>query len=285
LFGLATGGLCRWRGAHRLAGGRQRRALLGCTCGGLWCCCRNRSGRLHGRRGSEFGASGFRSGFHVFQGDHAIGAAGANPTQIDAQLFCQRAHGGNRLDASDTGGQFHMHAVAALHGTDHGTGIRTLGGWRARGRCRCRFGRFGLGRFRRPVVMAGGFGFGALRQLGVYFNLNKCRAGLDHVAGLAMLLDHLARERRRHFNHRFGRFHGNQWFVQACNVARLDEPFDDGGIRQSFTEVGKVENFRFAHAMAPCAQLAESVFLAAATILSTLGRYFISRRNSGMCTS
>src|SRR5690606_24205695 len=116
-----------------------------------------------------------------------------------------------------------------------------------------------------------------------------------------------------------------QGLVQADGVALLDEPLDDGRVRQALAQVGQVAGLGLAHrvarsivrsitriagrdqpprrAAAAChpgrhghgprrtgpravpAQPWAIAARAAATIRSTLGRYFISSRNSGMWVS
>ena len=56
-------------------------------------------------------------------------------------------------------------------------------------------------------------------------------------------------------------------------------------ITQALAEVGQVKRLVRHDGNAPCCQLAASVRFTAAVILSTLGRYFISSRNSGMWVS
>src|SRR3546814_6695119 len=68
-----------------------------------------------------------------------------------------------------------------------------------------------------------------------------CSSDLDHVAGVAGQLEHLAGHRRGNFNHGLGGFHRHQRLVKRNRIARLDHPFDDGGVGQAFTEDGEGE--------------------------------------------
>ena len=130
------------------------------------------------------------------------------------------------------------------------------------------------------VVVSGILGIGALRQTRIKFDFDQYRAGQDDIAGLAGQRQHFAGERRGHIDHGLGGFHRHQRCVQTDHIADLDMPFDDFGVRQAFAQIRQMEGFYCAHG-----QLAARVRLAAATIFSTLGRYFISRRNSGMWVS
>ena len=67
----------------------------------------------------------------------------------------------------------------------------------------------------------------------------KRRAGIDHVAGLAVKLEHLARIRRWHFDHGLRGLHRNQRCIEFDRVARVDEPFHDRCVGQAFAQVGK----------------------------------------------
>ena len=97
------------------------------------------------------------------------------------------------------------------------------------------------------MVMAGVMAFGTLRFAGIELELGKHGAGRDDVTGVAGQLEHFARYRRWHIHDGFGGFHRNQRRIEGNAVARLDQPFDDGGIGQAFTEVGEEEGFGFAH--------------------------------------
>src|SRR3546814_403143 len=157
----------------------------------------------------------------------------------------------------------------------------------------------------------------APRPVRVELELGKKRAVNDHVAGAAGELEHLARDGRGHVDHGLGGFHRHQVVVEADGVAFLDVPLDDGGIRQAFAEVGEQEFLgghdvswgspgivipnevrdlgctgaagkipRRARNYNKCASYPAAITrFAAAPILSTLGRYFISSRNSGMWVS
>jgi nucleotidyltransferase/DNA polymerase involved in DNA repair len=72
---------------------------------------------------------------------------------------------------------------------------------------------------------------------------------------------------------------------ETDDLADGDMPLDDLGVREPFAEVGQQEKLRGAHAGGVLGQETASVRFAAATIFSTDGRYFISRRNSGIGTS
>ena len=132
--------------------------------------------------------------------------------------------------------------------------------------------------------VAGVLGFGALRQAGVEFHLHQPGAGGDHVTGAAGHAQHLAGEGRGQLDHGLGGFHGHQRLIQADRVADLDHPFDDLGVGQAFAQVGQVKDL-VAHPCLSVTQLEASVRRTAARIFSTLGRYFISSRNSGMWVS
>ena len=95
-------------------------------------------------------------------------------------------------------------------------------------------------------------GHRALRQVRVELEFGQHRAGDHDVAGVTGQLQHLAGDRRGHFDHRLGGFHRHQRLVQADHVAFLDEPLDDGRVGQAFAEVGKMEGLAFAHEGSRC---------------------------------
>ena len=61
------------------------------------------------------------------------------------------------------------------------------------------------------------------------------------LAGAAGKFHHLAGDGRGHFDHGLRGFHRDQVVVQLDRVADLDEPLDDGRVRQAFAEVGQQE--------------------------------------------
>ena len=97
------------------------------------------------------------------------------------------------------------------------------------------------------MVMSGRFGFGALRHLRIDLEFGERRAGRDHVAGLAVHLRELARERRRHFDDGLRGLHRDQRLVELDGAAFLDEPLDDRRVGQAFAEVGEVECLHVGH--------------------------------------
>ena len=103
----------------------------------------------------------------------------------------------------------------------------------------------------KAVVVAGVLAFRALRHRRIDLEFRQHRTGDDHIAGAAGELEHLAGKRRRHFDHGFRGFHRHQRFVEADDVADLDQPFDDFRVRQAFAEVGEQELFR-GHAWVLC---------------------------------
>ena len=74
---------------------------------------------------------------------------------------------------------------------------------------------------------------------------------------------------------RLGGLDRDQRLVGGDLVARLDVPFDDLGFLQSFAQVGQLEDLHDA----------SRVLRAAATMRSTLGRYWYSSRDSGITVS
>ena len=87
----------------------------------------------------------------------------------------------------------------------------------------------------------------ALRQFRIDLEFGQHRAGVDHVAGAAGEPEHLAGKRRRHFDHGLGGFHRNHWRVEHHDIADLDQPFDDLGIRQTFAQIGEIKFLDIAH--------------------------------------
>src|SRR5690606_773891 len=125
--------------------------------------------------------------------------------------------------------------LAALVGGDDLVAVVGCGASRAARRCGRRGARG------RTVVMAGVLALGALRGVGVEFELGQHRAGHDHVAGAAGKLEHLARDRRGHVDDGLGGLHRDQVVVEADGVAFLHVPLDDGRVREAFAEVGEQE--------------------------------------------
>ena len=134
---------------------------------------------------------------------------------------------------------------------------------------------------RMPGVMARS----ALRQVRIEFEFGQPRAGGDDIAGLAGHAQQGAGAGRRHVDDGLRRLHRYQRIIEADDLADGDMPLDDLGIGQALAEVGQQEQLRGAHAGGVLGQETASVRFAAATIFSTEGRYFISRRNSGIGTS
>ncbi len=74
-----------------------------------------------------------------------------------------------------------------------------------------------------------------LRHLRVEFDVDQRRAGVDHVAGLAVQRDHLAGERRRHFDDGLGGLHRYQWCVEPDDSPSLTDtrrPLHRRGLRR-----------------------------------------------------
>ena len=68
----------------------------------------------------------------------------------------------------------------------------------------------------------------------------RCTRGND-VAGRAPQGGHDAAERRRHFDHRFGRFDRDHGLVDPHMIAHLDVPLDDLGLGQALAQIRKPE--------------------------------------------
>jgi hypothetical protein len=255
LFRLAAGLHARRGGAYRLAGqrhGRARRRRAGLrqfrrqmAAGG---------GGHGGARGgdAERGRAVGGGGLHVLHGDHAVGAGRAHTGEIDLELLGQCAHRWHRLHAAGAADLLDVHGVAADHRADHGAFVFAIGlgfhfaafvGSDHLAGVRGRTAHALLG----AVVVAGGFGLGALLGVRIGFEVSQRGAGLDDVARRAVELLDRAGVGRRHIDHRLGGFHRAQRCVELDVVAFFHVPLDDGGVGQAFAEVGQVECLDVGH--------------------------------------
>ncbi len=225
--------------------------------------------------------------------DHRVvdhGGAGDLALRQAHVLRHRPAHAAQRLGGAGLG----EHARGTLHvlARDHAVGARgrhhleldlelagerahrrsradrraAVGGGRERGR------RFGAHLLADLHLADHGAGVGSL---GAALEAGERGAHMHQLAGLAVQFRDAAVVGGGDVHDRLGGLDRDQRLVGGDLVARLDVPFDDLGFLQSFAQVGQLEDLHDA----------SRVLRAAATMRSTLGRYWYSSRDSGITVS